>query len=334
MKIVIPMAGMGKRMRPHTLTIPKPLIKVAGKPIVQRLVEELAEVMDEKIDEVGFITGRFGKDVEKQLLQIAKNIGAKGKIYYQDVPLGTGHAIFCAEEMLNGKVVIAFADTLFNSTITVKSNEQGLIWIKKVDDPSQFGVVLTDKNGIVKEFVEKPKQKISDKAIIGIYYFKEADKLHSELKYLISNKITVKGEYQLTDALENLKLKGMKIKTVEVDEWLDCGNVAATIYANTRILDLKKSTKKAVKNKGLKNSIIIEPCYIENNVLIENSVVGPYVSINEGSSIKHSIVSNSIIYDGVLLENVNITESMIGSEASYLKTKEKIDISQNSKLKS
>jgi len=241
MKIIIPMAGMGKRMRPHTLTVPKPLIPVGGTPIVQRLVEDITKVCGEKVDEIAFIIGpTFGKEVEADLLAIAKTEGAKGSIYYQDVALGTAHAIMCAEKSITGKTVVAFADTLFKADFTMDTNQEGVIWVQKIEDPRQFGVVKVDKDGIITDFVEKPEHFVSDLAIIGIYYFKDGDYLKSELKYLLDNDIKEKGEYQLTNALENMKAKGTKFVPGKVTEWLDCGNKDATVYTNQRILEFDK----------------------------------------------------------------------------------------------
>ncbi|NTW32877.1 MAG: nucleotidyltransferase family protein, partial [Bacteroidetes bacterium] len=185
MKIIIPMAGMGKRMRPHTLTIPKPLINIAGKPIVQRLVEEIAKVCSEKIEEIAFVIGDFGEEAEKMLLSIASNVGAKGKIYYQKEPLGTAHAVLCANESLDGKLVVAFADTLFKAEFVLDESRDGIIWVHKVKDPSAFGVVKTDENQIITDFIEKPKSFVSDQAIIGIYYFRDGKYFKSELQSLI-----------------------------------------------------------------------------------------------------------------------------------------------------
>src|ERR1041385_3185100 len=172
MNIIIPMAGMGKRMSPHTLTVPKPLIPVAGKPMVQRIVEDLAGVCPEKITEIAYVISRaFGKEAENNLVAVAKTLGAVGKIYYQDEPLGTAHAILCAKDSLDGKTLIAFADTLFipDKTAKVDTNRDGIIWGQKIEDPRAFGVVKLDKDGVITDFVEKPQNFISDLAIMGIY---------------------------------------------------------------------------------------------------------------------------------------------------------------------
>ena len=222
------MAGMGKRMRPHTLTVPKPLIPVAGKPIVQHLMEDIISVCPEKVDEIAFVVGRFGSQVEKTLTDIAASLGAKGTIHYQDEPLGTAHAILCAQSALKGKVVVAFADTLFKSNAKIDSAHDGTIWVKQIEDPRQFGVVKVNAENIITDFVEKPVQFVSDLAIIGIYYFKDGENLKKELQYLIDNNIKDKGEFQLTNAMENMKNKGLKLVPGKVEEWLDCGNKDAT----------------------------------------------------------------------------------------------------------
>ena len=317
MNIVIPMAGMGKRLRPHTLTTPKPLIEVAGKSIVRRLCEDINQVVGEKIDEIGFIIGDFGKEVEDRLLQIAEQLGAKGKIYYQNEPLGTAHAVWCARESLKGKVTVAFADTLFDAGFAMNTEEDGIIWTHKVEDPSAFGVVRKNDDGTINGFVEKPKEFVSNEAIIGIYYFQSGENLLSELQYLIDNNITKSGEYQLTDALQNMLDKGLKFKTNDVKEWLDCGNPAATINTNQRVLELK-SGKEQLVSRDVKsnNSVIIPPVYIGKGVSINNSVIGPYVSIAEGCEINDCRIENTMIGKQCILSKSVIAESMIGNNVS------------------
>jgi glucose-1-phosphate thymidylyltransferase len=193
MNIIIPMAGMGKRMRPHTLTVPKPLIPIAGKPIVHRLVEDIAKVCGQKVNHVAFIVGHFGEVVEKSLLQIAEKIGAKGSIHYQEEALGTAHAIMCAKDHLHGNTVVAFADTLFKADFTLDTTKEAIIWVNKVEDPKAFGVVKLNANNEITDFVEKPQEFVSDLAIIGIYYFREGEKIKAEMQYLLDNDIREKG---------------------------------------------------------------------------------------------------------------------------------------------
>lgn len=316
MKIVVPMAGIGKRMRPHTLTIPKPLLPIAGKPIVQRLVEDIAKVCAEPIEEIGFIIGDFGAEVEEHLLSVAENLGAKGRIFHQDEALGTAHAILCAKELLDGKVVVAFADTLFRADFTLDDSKDGIIWVQSVNDPKAFGVVKVDEENVITDFVEKPQEFVSDMAIIGIYYFKDGAFLNKELQYLIDNDIKDKGEYQLTNALENMKQKGVKFSPGKVDEWLDCGNKNATVYTNQRVLEFIRDQHIVAGSATIENSVIIEPCYIGENVIIKNSVVGPHVSVGDNTIIENGIVKNSIIQTNTKLYGISYTNSMIGNHTS------------------
>jgi len=312
MKIIIPMAGMGTRMRPHTLTVPKPLIPVAGKPIVQRLVEDITRVCNEKVDEIAFIVHpAFGKAIEDMLVAMAEKLGSKGTIYYQETALGTAHAVLCAKESLQGNVIVAFADTLFIADFKLNTKQDAIIWVQKVEDPSAFGVVKLNESGIITDFVEKPKEYVSDLAIIGIYYFKDGENLKAELQYLIDNNIHVKGEYQLTTALENMKNKNITFYPGQVDEWLDCGNKDATVITNRRVLANYGSV--ISKNITVVNSTIIEPCVILDGAVITNSVVGPYVSVGSDTKIEKSIIENAIIQNNTLIECKIIANSMIGS---------------------
>ena len=310
------MAGMGKRMRPHTLTVPKPLVPIAGKPIVHRLVEDIASVSDEKVTEVAFIIGvNFGEEVEKSLKQIASNIGAEAKIFYQEEALGTAHAILCAQDCLNEKVIVAFADTLFKADFKLDSEQDGVIWVNQIDDPSAFGVVKLNDTNEITDFVEKPETFVSDLAIVGIYYFKDGEYLKNELQFLIDNNIMDKGEYQLTNALENMKNKGTKFVPGKLTEWLDCGNKNATVYTNQRYLEFIKNDGIISSSAKINNSTIIEPVYLGEGVVITNSVIGPHVSVGDGTKIDNSIVSNSIIQTNTEVSNANISNSMLGNFA-------------------
>jgi len=325
MKIIVPMAGMGKRMRPHTLTVPKPLVPIAGKPIVQRLVEDIAKVCGQPVDEVAFIIGRFGKEVEKKLMDIAASVGAKGSIYYQDEPLGTAHAILCAEPSLSGNMVVAFADTLFKADFSLAETKENTIWVQKVEDPSPFGVVSLDGAGKITGFVEKPETFVSDLAIIGIYYFLDGENLKKELQYLLDNDIKEKGEYQLTNALENMRAKGVIFKPGEVADWLDCGNKNSTVDTNTRYIRFIAEAGKeelVSKNAKLTNSVVIAPSYIGDGVELVNSVVGPYASIGKNTKIIGSVVSEAIIQENTHISGAVIKNSMVGNHV-VLMAKEK-----------
>jgi glucose-1-phosphate thymidylyltransferase len=318
MNIIIPMAGRGTRMRPHSLTIPKPLIPIAGKPIAQRLVEDIAGIAQQKIDNIGFVIHpSFGKDVEEHLKQVAEQLGAKGHVFYQENALGTAHAIQCAQELLEGNCIVAFADTLFKADFRLDNTKDGIIWVQKVENPKPFGVVKVNSEGNITDFVEKPQQFISDLAIIGIYYFKDGGWLRKEIQYLLDNNIKDKGEYQITNALENMKQKGAQLVPGQVEEWLDCGNKDVTVYTNQRYLEFIRDKELVSKSVKLTNSVIIPPCYIGENVELHNSVVGPYVSIGDNTRIEDSRLENSIIQTNSLLKDLRLKNSMVGNHVIY-----------------
>lgn len=332
MKIIVPMAGMGKRMRPHTHTTAKPLLPIAGKPIVQRLVEDLAAVAGEAVEEVAFVVNpAFGVKVENELLEIAKRVGAKGSIHYQEIALGTAHAILCAESALSGRVIVAFADTLFRADLKLDSDCDGVIWVNKVEDPKPFGVVKLDDKGIITEFVEKPQIFVSDLAIIGIYYFADGERLRKEMQFLIDNDIKDKGEYQLTNAMENMKQKGARFKAGAVDVWMDCGNKNAMVDTNTKVLGFLKDDKGLVSPKAkLDGSLVVSPCFIGENVTLVNSIVGPNVSIESGATITNSVVRNSIVRPGVRITDAVIDNSMLGERAMVTGTAMDLSLSDDS----
>lgn len=319
MKIIVPMAGIGSRLRPHTLTIPKPLTLIAGKPIVQRLVEDIVKVVDQKVEEIAFVIGpSFPKDTEEKLMAIAHSLGAVGKVSVQEAALGTAHAIQCAKDSLEGPCVVAFADTLFKADFTLDGETDGAIWVKQVEEPSAYGVVKL-QDGLITDFVEKPDEFISDLAIIGIYYFKNGEILREEIQYLLDHDIKDKGEYQLTNALEHMKQKGLKFVPGQVNEWMDCGNKEITIDTNSKILQfaLKEHENLISKNITLENSKIIEPCYIGDNVILKNTTIGPNVSLGDDNVVENSHITNSLIQTNTTIKNANLNEAMIGNHAYF-----------------
>ncbi len=325
------MAGRGSRLRPHTLTVPKPLIPIAGKPIVQRLVEDITRVCGQKVEEIAFVIGDFGAEVEKDLVAIAEGLGAKGSIYHQDEALGTAHAILCAKDSLEGPVVVAFADTLFRAEFTLDANKDGIIWVQKVEDPRAYGVIKMDSNSVITDFVEKPEEFVSDLAIIGIYFFKDGLNLRSELQYLIDNDIKDKGEYQLTNALENMKVKGANFYPGKVEEWLDCGNPSAAIHANKRVLEYTENSEKR-NGLTLENANIIEPCFIGSNVSLKNCTVGPNVSIGNDTKVTNSTLKNTIIQNNTSIEKADLEYSMIGNNVDYTGGTKRVSIGDYSKI--
>ena len=320
MKIIVPMAGRGSRLRPHTLTVPKPLIPIAGKPIVHRLVEDIAGVIHQEIDEIAFIIHEsFGKQVENDLIAIAEKLCSKGTIYYQNEALGTAHAIMCAKESMSGPIVVAYADTLFRADFTLDTTADSVIWVKQVEDPSAFGVVQLNENNQIVDFVEKPKEFVSDLAIIGIYYFKSGETLRAELQYLLDNNVVKGGEYQLTDGLENMKQKGLKFVPGQVDEWMDCGNKDVTVDTNSRMLNfLHNDGENLVSDTvRIENSTIIPPCFIGDDVVLINTTVGPNVSLGKATHLINTKIKNSLVQTHAHIKNANLDNAMIGNHAVF-----------------
>ncbi|PXY39692.1 nucleotidyltransferase [Flavobacterium cheongpyeongense] len=322
MKIIVPMAGRGSRLRPHTLTVPKPLIPVAGKSIVHRLVEDIAKILKQPIEEVAFILGDeafFGDDVVSSLQDLAQGLGAKASIYRQDLPLGTGHAIMCAKDSLSGPAVIAYADTLIRADFELDPAADSVIWVKQVDQPEAFGVVKLNQNNEIIELVEKPKEFVSDLAVIGIYYFKEVGDLKKELQSVLDNNIQNGGEYQINDGIKAMMANGKVFKTGSVDEWMDCGNKDVTVETNTRMLGFLHNDGEHLVdyNVTLENSTIIPPCYIGENVVLKNTTVGPNVSLGKGTHVENSTIKNSLVQTNSHIKNADLDNAMIGNHVSY-----------------
>lgn len=322
MRIIVPMAGRGSRLRPHTLTVPKPLIPVAGMPIVHRLVKDIAGLVKTKIEEVAFVLGEeafFGEDVVKQLHELGASLGAKVSIYRQLVPLGTGHAIMCAEPSLDGPAIIAYADTLIEADFELDPTADSVIWVKQVAQPEAYGVVKLNYRKEIVELVEKPKEFVSDLAVIGIYYFKNVAELKKELQFVLDNQIVNGGEYQINDGIKRMMQAGKVFKTGEVDQWMDCGNRKVTIETNRQVLINDELRGKLHLGNGLKNinSLIIQPCYIGENVELQNAIVGPYVSLGDGCKITGAQLSDCIVQRNTEIRDAVIRHSMIGSNVSY-----------------
>jgi glucose-1-phosphate thymidylyltransferase len=338
MKIIVPMAGRGSRLRPHTLTVPKPLIPVAGKPIVHRLVEDIAGILEEDIDEIAFILGDpafFGDDVVESLKELARGLGATPSIYRQLDPKGTGHAIMCAKDSLSGPAVIAYADTLIKADFDLDKEADSVIWTKKVENPQAYGVVKLNERNEITQLVEKPESFVSDQAVIGIYYFKDVAVLKKELQYVLDNEIINGGEYQINDGIKRMMAAGKVFKTGTVDEWMDCGNKEVTVDTNRRMLGFLAGAgeKLTSENITIDNATIIAPCFVAENVVLRNTTVGPYVSIGSGTIIEDSSVKNSIIQSHSVIKNATLDNAMIGNHATFNGNFTEVSIGDYSELK-
>lgn len=323
MKIIVPMAGRGSRLRPHSLTVPKPLIPVAGQPIVHRLVKDIAKVLKQPIEEIAFVLGDpawFGDDVVSSLEDLAKSLGTKASIYRQDMPLGTGHAIMCAKPSLSGPAVIAYADTLIRAEFDLDAEADSVIWTKKVDNPEAYGVVKLNENDEIVQLVEKPETFVSDQAVIGIYYFKDVAVLKDKLQEILDENVMNGGEYQINDGIKRMMAEGKIFKTGTVDEWMDCGNKAITIETNQRMLGFLQADGEeqlVAPSAKLENSNIIEPCYVGENVILKNATIGPFVSVGNGTIIEDSTIKNSLIQNYTTIKNANLERAMVGNHVKY-----------------
>jgi glucose-1-phosphate thymidylyltransferase len=266
-----------------------------------------------------FIIGNFGEAVEKSLVRIAESVGAKGTIHYQDQPLGTAHAVMCAKEALEGNVVVAFCRYALQSRLYPRRQPRRHHLGAEGGRPRPFGVVKLNEQNQITEFVEKPEHFVSDLAIIGIYYFKDGAYLRSELQYLLDNDIKDKGEFQLTNALENMKNKGTRFVPGQVTEWLDCGNKDATVFTNQRYLEYLAERQENLVDASAQivNSVVVQPVYLGKNVKLRNAVVGPHVSVGNGSTITDSVVKNAIIQENTTVNNANISNSMLGNFVKF-----------------
>jgi len=331
----MPMAGKGSRLRPHTLITPKPLISIAGKSVLNRLLENLSQSIF-SIKKIIFIIRNTEKKIENQLINIANKIGLDVSIYYQKEPLGTADALLKAKDDLKGPVIVSFSDTLFYNNHFEKINlDNNIIWTKRVKNPSLFGIVKYDSNTkSITHFIEKPKNNVSNLAIIGIYYFNNSSFLKKELQYILDHNIKNEEEYQLTSALENMRKKGIRFTIQEVQEWMDFGNKKRTISSNSKILSIESNNKLELINKEsiIKNSFIIKPCFIGKKTIVENSLIGPYVSIGKYTKIKNSKIEKSLIQNHVEITHANLFNSMIGNYVFYIGRAKEVNLGDYSQF--
>ena len=313
MKLIVPMAGRGTRLRPHTHVTPKPLLPVVGRTMVERIVETFAQAIGD-FEEAVFVLGPdFGDEVRDQLADICSRFGIEASFGVQATALGTAHAIAQAGDKLEGECVLVFADTLFTMDAAPDLDADAVVWVKTVEDPSRFGVAVKDDAGRITDFVEKPDTPISNEAIVGIYYVKEGERLGREIQYLMDHGVTGKGdEYQLTDALDRMLKDGATFKTAAVNEWLDCGTIPA-IKSTTQIV---LEHEGEARNEGtVENSQVIEPVFIGPGAVVRDSVVGPYAAIHGGATVTESAVRHTIVFADARIEGAALDGSMVGHHA-------------------
>ncbi len=324
MKIIMPVAGKGSRLRPHTHSIPKALIRVAGQPIINHIIEQFRDI--EKVTEVIFIIGHLGNQIKDYVLY---KHSFPMKFVRQKEYKGLGHAVYQAKKYFTEEedVLVLLGDIIFHTDLksAVKS-EHNMIGVMEVEDPRRFGVVVTDEQGFVTDMLEKPENPPTNLAIAGMYYFRSSEELFDSIEHIISEDIRTKNEYQLTDAMKHMLDNGSRFQVFKANEWYDCGNKDSLLETNQVMLE-KQNLKYAIPG-----SIIIPPVFIGNNAEIINSIIGPNVAVSHDSSVRNSIVKNSILGKGSTLENAIVEESFIGDNAYLLQSPVEFNIGPDSEI--
>jgi glucose-1-phosphate thymidylyltransferase len=314
MKIIIPVAGIGSKLRPHTHTQPKALVPVAGKPILSHIVDHLIEA---GFSDFIFIIGYLGDKIEDYVN--SKYPRLKSSFIVQEPREGTGQAVHLAKAKITAEeeILIVLGDTIIDYDLkSIVNQPDSLLGVKKVDDPRNFGVVELDSNGLIVKVAEKPLIPKSNLAVVGIYFIRQAGKLFEALEWMIANNIRIRDEFNLTEAIQYMIENGSKFSTFPVGNWFDCGNKTNLLETNATLL--KRLNPKEIQKTNFKNSIIIQPTIIAENCDISDSIIGPNVSIGENTIIRSSIISDSIIGSYSQLETAVLHKSVIGSDA-YLK---------------
>jgi glucose-1-phosphate thymidylyltransferase len=319
MNIIIPVAGEGTRLRPHTHTLPKSLLYVAGQPILGHILDSFKKLSIEKLV---IIHGAKGDAI----INFCKKYPYDFKFIHQEKRLGLGHAIYMGARGLKGQTLVLLGDTIieYNLKDFCKSNVNVLA-VKEVADPKRFGIVEV-KGSKVMNLVEKPKVPKSNLAIEGLYYFQNIEKVNKAINYIMKKGIKTKGEYQITDALKHLLSKGEEFRIVKIDDWYDCGTAAALIETNRHLL------KKAHHFKKRKNTILISPVYIDDSAKITNSIIGPNVSIGRNAVVEDSIIKDSIINSTAIVRNALLSESIVGEKAIVRGGYKRLNVSDSSEI--
>lgn len=324
MKIIMPVAGKGSRLRPHTHSIPKALIRVAGQPIINHIIDQFRDI--DKVTEVIFIIGHLGNQIKDYVLY---KHSFPMKFVRQKEYKGLGHAVYQAKKYFTDEedVLVLLGDIIFHTDLgSAVRSEHNMIGVMEVEDPRRFGVVQIDEQGFVTNMLEKPENPPSNLAIAGMYYFRSSEKLFDAIEYIMSEDIRTKNEFQLTDAMKYMLDQGTPFQVFKAKDWYDCGNKDSLLETNKVMLE-KQNLKYAIPG-----SIIIPPVFIGNNAEIVNSIIGPNVAVSHDSTVKNSIVRDSILGKGCTLENAIIQESFIGDDAYLLQAPMEFNIGPDSEI--
>ena len=326
MKVIIPLAGKGTRLRPHTHVTPKPMLKIAGKPVMSYIMDDLARLGD--IDEVVYITGHLKERVESYA---RKQYTFPATFIEQVVQDGTAGAVALAKSHIDQPVLIVFVDTIFDADLSIikSSTDDGIIWTKVVEDYQRFGVVVTDKNEYMTRIVEKPSEPISKRANIGLYYIRNWRLMYEGIDWVLTQPKN-KGEYYLTDAFQYMIDKGAKIKVIDVDAWYDAGKLDTLLETNRAMLERGHARRPSGNADG---SRIVDPVYIEDGVRITNSTVGPNVSIGAGTVIDGSTVRDTIIGSKTTIKTSTVRDSLIGDDAVVIGAKGAVSIGDHAEVR-
>jgi glucose-1-phosphate thymidylyltransferase len=322
MKVIIPVAGIGTRLRPHTYSVPKVLLPVAGKPMLAHILDIVRRL---KPEEVVFIIGFLGDQIVQY---VRKNYKFKCKFIKQKELKGLGYAINMAAPELEGDqpVLIILGDTIFDADLLpVIKGKYDALGVKRVADPRRFGVA-EEKGGFVARLIEKPEKPTSSLAVVGIYYIKSSGILKASLNKIITKKIMTKGEYQLTDALQLMIDGGVKFRTFNVKGWYDCGKPETLLETNRQLLAKGKQVRR------LKGSRIIAPVFVAKSARVEGCVLGPNVSVGEKAHLKNSSIENSIIGQRALVENSTLTSSLVGNGAKIRGASGSVNVGDSSEI--
>ncbi len=325
MKVIIPLAGKGTRLRPHTHTVPKPLLKVAGKPVMDYVMEDVARLGN--VEQVVYITGHLKGAVEKHARE---RYDIPGVFVEQVVQDGTAGAVNLAREFVDQPVLIIFVDTIFDADLSIinDSTDDGIIWTKEVEDYQRFGVVVTDENGHMTKIVEKPGTPISKRANIGLYYIKNWKLLFEAVQHTLAQP-TNKGEFYLTDSFQYMIDHGAKIRVVDVEGWYDAGKLDTLLDTNRVML---KKGRAHIPSTGLTNVNITEPVRIEDGATVSDSYVGPNVVIGAGSVVSNCTLVDTILGNGTKVAESTLTKSMVGDGAKVVGVTGAITVGADSEI--
>ena len=311
MNVIIPLAGFGTRLRPHTYTRPKPLINVAGKPVLGHILDKLKDL---NIGEIVFIVGYLG-DLVKDYVEA--NYDFETHYVEQKELLGQAHAIFLARDLVEGPTLILFVDTLFEANLSrlQQETDDGVIYVKEVEDPRRFGVTLVNEQGVITRLIEKPSSMADNLAVIGLYYVKDIQRLMAAIKSLMDKNIQTKGEFYLADALQLMIDDGAVLRPEPVSVWLDCGKPETVLETNRYLLKHNMDNSAEVSSI---NSIIIPPVHIHPTVKIKNSIVGPYVTVAANCEIEDSLIRDSIVDEESYIKDAMLERSLIGRKVDLI----------------